>query len=176
MYKINIDHWFTVFNSLLADIKENIRNPYLVIAGGSRAAQNGQFDAQSDYDLIVLSQDETQPPISYNNYNGQADIVVRTPDSLAFEVLQATNSRNGAVLDMIANGSVIYDPLKLGSAYQTSFQQIYQQGPWPITSWDLQQTHDHLEHQALFLASKKDKTIATTATAYWLAHEAARYY
>lgn len=160
---------------ILEKLKQRIPGLYMVILGGSQVEKNGAYkDTASDYDLLALTEDTTVKPVSLNNFMGCADVIVRHPGAMAFEIAQARYSGCGSVLRTGAIGQVLYDPHNWAAGYQSVLQNIYADGP--------ERPQNHAEiwrslfHQSLFIQQRTEFDVQGLPTAaYALAHEKAQY-
>lgn len=111
--------------------------PLAMMLGGSRGGKAGQQAlASSDYDILMLTDYLTKPvsltmtsPYSGNKF----DIILRDPDSLAYEAENARNGGNGTLLHLCAFSQIVYDRIGLAALIQPKALQLYKQGPKPIT-------------------------------------------
>jgi len=125
--------------SLTGLIREKVPNARMAFLGGSMGTANNPVQA-SDYDIVVMAP-EIKAPISYNNLtnpsNGRkVDLIVRDPETLAFEILEAQDCGKGGVLKMIAEGNILFGAPKNTEVLQQEIKKIIRTGPNDISHED----------------------------------------
>lgn len=111
--------------------------PEAMLLGGSRGGKAGQQALKSsDYDILMLSAHIDQPvSLTLNNpqTGNKFDIILRDPDTLAYEVESARNGGNGTLLHLCAFSHIVYDLSGMAAAIQPNALRLYKQGPLPVT-------------------------------------------
>jgi hypothetical protein len=136
-------------DSLQRLVLSKVPNATMAFWGGSLVQHNAV--AQSDYDIVVLAP-HIEKPVSYNNVvnpddRRKADIIVRDPETLAFELQDARYTGKSTVARLIADGVPVFGPTKNAMTMKRLMQKFIAHGA-DMLSNDV--------YQARYHALKKD--------------------
>lgn len=110
--------------------------PAVMFLGGSRGGLAGQQALKSsDYDILLLA-DKVEQPLSLTLQSpagNKFDLILRDPDTLAYDVESARNGGNGTLLHLCAFSHVLQDTKGMGAHIQQQAQRIFAAGPRPVT-------------------------------------------
>ncbi len=116
-------------------ISPYIPAPAAMFLGGSRGGFSGQPVSSSDNDVIIMAAHVPQPasltlqsPVSGNMF----DLILRDPDSLAYEIEGARKGGNGTLLHICAHSQVLLDENGMGTKVQRRAQQLHAEGPYAL--------------------------------------------
>lgn len=95
--------------------------------------QNNMAISSSDYDVVVITP-QINAPVSYNRLvnpldNRKVDLILRSPETLAFELMEARYSHKSTVPRSIAEGRVILDRTGKAPFLQQEMKNFIANGP-----------------------------------------------
>ena len=109
--------------------------PTTVFLGGSQVINDGAYATPgSDYDILVVGKHIKHPtsitaPIGHTKF----DIILRDPETLAYDFDEALRNGKGTLLHLCHFGKVIHDDLGYGPSIAAAAQDLYTKGPLPVT-------------------------------------------